>query len=117
MADVLTLLQGDCLWKASTGPHISCTPHQLQQILSLCINIRLQLANAQQRASVAWTTSLLVFCRMATSLLSTVTCHDLLFARPAEWSNDGVINDSVRLLNLWQRRLEADGFSVPNVLY
>ena len=36
--------------------------------------------------------------------------------RPTEWLNDGVINEFVRLLNLRQRRLEDEGFSVPDVL-
>lgn len=41
----------------------------------------------------------------------------MLSLRPAEWLNDGVINKFVRLLNLRQRRLEDEGFPVPDVLY
>ena len=41
----------------------------------------------------------------------------MLSLRPTDWLNDGVINEFERLLNLRQRRLEDESFSVPDVLY
>ncbi len=54
-------------------------------------------------------------CRVVPSFAA--TRYDILTARSTQWLNDGVINGFIRLLNIRQRRLEADGFSVPNVLY
>ena len=76
-----------------------------------------QPVDAQDFVHVAWATSVHVLCHTVHRLLSTVTRSDLLTARPTQWFNDGVINDFTRLLNIWRCRLEADGFSVPNVLY
>lgn len=48
---------------------------------------------------------------------SDVCRHDFLTVQPYEWLNDAVIADFCRVLNLRQRRLEADGYQVPLVLY
>ena len=68
---------------------------------------------------VTATVNALAVCRISpsSSFSTAIIRHDMLSLRPTEWLNDGVINEFVCPLNLRQRRLEDEGFSVPGVLY